>query len=96
VTHSTGLGQSFYDCNPLDTWTDLSAMEACAAYAATVGGTAANCSDGWGCMANPNLIEVCYGDTSGTTCTKFCWAYAGSPGIVTSCSDCTTTAGNWK
>jgi hypothetical protein len=31
----------------------------------------------------------------GGSCDTFCWAYQGPPGEVTSCSDCTTSAGTW-
>jgi hypothetical protein len=90
------VGQSFYDCNALGTHTDPSAMAACTAYALTQGGSAANCSDGWTCPVN-SATAVCYGNTSGTTCTKFCWYYLGSSiGTVTSCSACDISAGTWN
>jgi hypothetical protein len=40
VTHSDGLGQHFYDCSPLGTYTVGTATEACAAYT----GNPAQCS----------------------------------------------------
>lgn len=100
TTHVDGLGQSFYDCSPLRTYTDASAMEACTAYAPTVGGTSANCSPGWSCGSGAGEGEsVCYGDTSGTTCTKFCWVVTATPappGSVTSCSSCNLSSGTWN
>jgi hypothetical protein len=96
TTHNDGFNQNFYDCSPLNTYTSTSAMEACIAYAPTVGGTSANCHDGWGCMAEPSLNEVCYTNTSDTTCKTYCWVYSYSPGFVTTCSDCTTSQETWN
>lgn len=96
TAHSNGVGQSYYDCNPPDTHTLMTAMEACAAYAVTVGGTAADCFDGWGCSAEPSLDQVCYANATGATCMMYCWAYVGAPGSVTTCSACNTSAGTWN
>jgi len=106
-THADGLGQSYYDCNPLDTYTEAQAYEACAAYATTVGGTSANCADAWTCEGGGD--SICYGNTAGTTCTTFCWVVTGgvsySPpagsktpgaGSVTSCANCLASSGTWN
>jgi hypothetical protein len=75
TTHSDGLGQSFDDCNPLETYSASSALEACSAYAAATGGTAANCADGWECPS-VSATMVCYVNT--TTCLGPCWGYSGA------------------
>jgi hypothetical protein len=95
TTHDTGTGQSFYDCNPTSTFSAVTAIEACTAYALSVGGTAANCSDGWSCSTNqPN--QVCYGDTAGTTCQTFCWGYDRSQaGVLYTCACPLASAGSW-
>jgi hypothetical protein len=114
TTHTDGIGQNYFDCNPLHTYSVSQATEACTAYAATqTGGSGANCSDGWTCGTGGNSANgdsVCYGNTAGTTCTKFCWVVIGgesytSPtppgttppaGSVTSCTDCILSSGNWN
>jgi hypothetical protein len=77
TTHSDGVGQSYYDCNPLGTYSSVTAIEACTAYANSVGGSAANCSDGWTCTGD-TIADVCYGNTAGTVCSTYCWGYAGA------------------
>jgi hypothetical protein len=94
TVHADGLGQNFYDCNPLNTHTDPSALEACTAYAISIGGSGANCSDGWQCQSAGGY--VCYGNTAGTTCTEYCWGYSGKPGWVVGCSTCTTETATWN
>jgi hypothetical protein len=95
TTHSNGVGQNFFDFSPLNTYTSITATEACTAYAASVGGTAANCSSEWVCPIGPANNSVCYGNTAGTTCTAYCWEYQGTPGMVESCSACATSVGTW-
>ena len=96
TVHSTGTGQSFYDCNPKGTFNAVTAIEACTAYAVSVGGTAANCSDGWMCNNKPPST-VCYGDTTGTTCQTFCWGYTGSQGgVLYTCACPNVSAGSWN
>ena len=96
--HTDGVGQSFYDCDAPGTYTEASALEACAAYAATVvGGTAANCSGGWTCTQVPSALEVCYAKTGGAICENYCWAYAGTiAGTVVSCSTCVVATATWN
>jgi hypothetical protein len=98
TTHANGVGQSFYDCNPTKTYTPVTAMEACTAYALSVGGTAANCSDGWSCSTPPKPpYQVCYGDTAGTTCQTYCWGYTGSQGgVLYTCACPVASAGSWN
>jgi hypothetical protein len=96
TTHADGTGQSYYDCNPTKTFTVITAMEACTAYAASVGGTAANCSDGWSCNSKAPF-DVCYGNTAGTTCQTYCWGYSGARGgTLYTCSCPDSTAGTWN
>jgi hypothetical protein len=98
TSHSDGVGQNFYDCNPLDTYSAGSALEACTAYAVSLGKTAAYCSDGWGCEANTSLDEACYTpQADGSTCSTYCWVYSGNSeiGWVTDCSDCQTEVSTW-
>jgi hypothetical protein len=96
-THSDGLGQSYYDCNPLSTHNTSQALEACTAYAQSTGHSASNCSDQWQCPAEGNATMVCYSTTGGATCSTFCWSYSGtSAGWVTSCADCTASVGTWN
>jgi len=42
IAHSNGLGQNFYDCSSLGTYTQASAIEACAAFS----GSSASCCSG--------------------------------------------------
>jgi hypothetical protein len=70
--HSDGVGQNFYDCNPLGTNTDAEATEACVAYALSVGGKASDCTDGWNCQGQP--YQVCF-NTYHSGVPEYCWAY---------------------
>jgi hypothetical protein len=83
TTHSNGFSQSFYDCNPLNTWTDKSARAACAAYT----GSPAQCTDDQTCTGFPDAGPyVCNGALNHNCDT--CWSYAGTDiGTVTNC-DC--------
>jgi hypothetical protein len=97
TTHSVGIGGlSYYDCDNLyttnpNTFTPITAMEACTAYAISQGQTAANCSDGWYCgptESDTGDTTVCYCSTEScctqtpcpthnpvSTCT-YCWGYS--------------------
>jgi hypothetical protein len=44
LVHSNGIGQTYLDCAPLGTYNVTTATEACAAWAATWGGSASSCS----------------------------------------------------
>ncbi|MHB1844228.1 MAG: hypothetical protein ACYCWW_05255 [Deltaproteobacteria bacterium] len=90
--HSNGLGQSFYDCNPLGTYTAQAAAEAAAAWAPD-GGAESSIHCGTG---NPTNLD--------TLCSQFvgscaCWGYANKvagevsgPGLGCSCP----TGGSWN
>lgn len=98
--HSTGTGQSYYDCSPLDTYSAAEAQLACVAYALSVGGQASSCSDGWECSGHGQVDETCYapGDMS-STCTT-CWVYVSGSyqGWVTNCTcpDSGSKIGTWN
>ena len=70
TTHSNGVGQSFYDCLPLDTFNQTQALAACTAFT----GNQAQCT-GAGCLApdgGPSGNVVC-SSASPTDCV--CWQY---------------------
>ncbi|HEY2511319.1 MAG TPA: hypothetical protein VGI39_10705 [Polyangiaceae bacterium] len=93
TTHNDGVGQSYYDCNPTKTVTELEALEACTAYA---GGDAGACSGGWNC-SGANTQYVCFSNDNGTDCTSFCWGYSGSrAGKVDDCSCPSNPVGTWN
>jgi hypothetical protein len=68
VKHDNGVGQSFLDCAPPDTWDQTEATAACAAFT----GDATQCH-AMGCGGNNQA--VC-SDGSAAACD--CWIYAGS------------------
>ena len=81
------MAETFYDCNPLGTYTQSSAMEACTAYANATGGSVANCID-----CNPGMA-ICF--TSGGFCSGYAWQYAGTNlGKVLSCLGTVLTSWN--
>jgi len=95
TTHSNGVGQSFYDCNATSTFSLTTALEACTAYAVSVGGTAASCKDGFTCTGSKPPFQVCFVTGSGS-CSNFCWGYSGTQGgNVYTCSCPNTTTANW-
>jgi hypothetical protein len=102
TVHSNGVGQSFYDCNPVGTHTLASAVEACLAYAKTVNGNAnANdCVGGWGCPAgSTSTVAVCYSAQGGmVNCTNYCWTYMGNTtGDVQGCNaPCNQSMAPWN
>jgi hypothetical protein len=90
-THSNGVGQAFYDCAPLDTYSSTEATNAANALAAlgsggTVSGTQ-TFTDGTG----GSLTAVCYQDPS--ICD--CWVYgdSGTAGLLGHVLQGTTTCG---
>jgi len=97
TTHSDGLGQNFFDCNPLQTYTSASATEAATAYEISVGGTSANVGAGWQC-SNGNMM-VCTQNADGT-CSNYCWIYQGHQGApagsVVTCSACPASVASWN
>ena len=75
TTHSDGLGQDYYNCSPLDTYTQGTAIEAGTAYEISIGGSSANVSTGWSCP-NSSLVFVCATNSAGAA--LVCWGYEGS------------------
>jgi hypothetical protein len=69
MTHANGLGNSFYDCQPLGTHTQAQATAACAAFT----GSVAQCSV-FTCT-NPTMGPIICSDLSPTACA--CWSYGG-------------------
>jgi hypothetical protein len=67
-THSNGLGQTFYDCTPPQTYTRDQATAACAAYT----GNSSDCGD----FACPEGGERAVCALSLTSCA--CWTYTGA------------------
>ncbi len=100
TVHSNGVGQSFYDCNPQGTHTLGAAIEACLAYATTVGGNANDCIGGWGCPpGNTSNQAVCYSATGGmNVCSNYCWTYFGpTTGDVQPCQGaCNASLAPWN
>jgi hypothetical protein len=96
TTHNVGVVPSptpnFYDCNPLNTWTDNSAREACAAYT----GNPNQCTDGLTCTGAPKLGPyVCNGALNNNCDT--CWSYGGTDiGTVTNCGCPGVPLGNYN
>jgi hypothetical protein len=99
TTHSVGIASSpsspppnFYDCNPLNTWTDTSARAACGTYT----GNPKECTDGLVCTGAPKLGPyVCNGALSGNCDT--CWSYGGTDiGTVTNCGCPGVPLGNYN
>lgn len=88
TTHDNGVGQSYYDCNPLysssNPWTETAATEACAALT----GDSAQCV-GFKCNGT---LSIC---SSGNKVCD-CWEYSGSEsGHVNASGNCDcVTAGN--
>lgn len=94
TTHSDGLGQSFYDCNPLGTFTVGEAIEAGTAYEVSVGGSGVNVSTGWSCGSQITNL-VCATDSSGNP--TYCWDYSGAQaGQVFAANNCNTPAASWN
>ena len=69
TTHSTGLGESYYDCTAKSTYNSTQAMEACAAYT----GSQSLCSTS-GCTGPGSNMVAC--GTSNGICA--CWNYSGT------------------
>ena len=98
--HSNGVGQSFYDCNPLSTWSSVTALEACQAYVASIGKPAADCTDGYTCSETGATTWVCYGTADQSDCYGPCWGYEGSPAgevqsAASACGCPFTKAASW-
>jgi hypothetical protein len=77
--HSNGIGQNYYDCNPLGTYTEGAAMAACVAST----GTPAQCAL-YVCVGNDGSLVCSLG--AGCTCWKYDPGKSGINGrISTSC-----------
>ena len=96
-THSDGLGQSWKDCSPVGTYTPIEAIAGLHGVCDLVGQTGAECSDGWACTGDP-VNNVCFANSSLTTCVSYCWGYAGGESsFVYTCSCPDTKAGvSWQ
>jgi hypothetical protein len=93
TAHDDGVGDKFYDCNMLGTYTDPSAIEACQAYARGMGGDPTQCSDGWSCNG-VDTQSVCYAPSGNGT---DCWNYSGmNAGQVTDFSCPAGKLGDWN
>lgn len=89
TSHSDGVGQSYFDCNPPATYSETSALSACAAYAVSVGSTAAACIGPLTCPGSP-VPTICFSNGAGK-CANYCWQYTGvyadgGPGTVWDCT----------
>jgi hypothetical protein len=69
VEHDNGAGQKFYDCNPRDTWTATTAMEAAVAWDAAGASTFVGCAS-------------CLGWQTTSACGVWCYAGSLLPGYV--------------
>jgi hypothetical protein len=88
-----GLGESFYDCNPLNTYNATTAAEACYARFGSAGGCAS-----FRCGTQP-YYYVCDASSVGgkQTCGSTCWAFGGTQvGNVTDCSCPGVSYGPWN
>jgi hypothetical protein len=90
TAHTDGLGQSFYDCNPLATYTLTTAMEAAAAFAAPSGGTYEST-----CPQTPTISTVCA--TNSASNAVSCWGYSGVVAGQVSNGTCPfVSVGTWQ
>jgi hypothetical protein len=101
TTHSNGVGQSYYDCNPQGTMSVSQAVLACTAYAATQGHPSTYCHSGYTCAGLSGLSFVCYNTggagTMNCNTAPYCWGYSGTASSwVMSCTQCTTQQATWN
>jgi hypothetical protein len=99
TTHADGVGQAYYNCNAVRTYSEAAALTACAAYAASVGSNGSNCVGGLTCPGS-SVPTVCF-TTSGGECASYCWQYTGvyadgGPGTVWDCSCPAHVIGSWN
>lgn len=93
TSHSDGQGQTFYDCNPADTYSSATAIAACTAFAK---GDAGDCSDNWTCSGDSNNY-VCFDTTSNVNDCTTCWAYTGpNKGKVVNCECPWSSIASWN
>jgi hypothetical protein len=99
TTHSDGVGDSYFDCNPSGTYTEMTAISACTAYALSVHSTAANCVGPLTCKGS-SVPTICFTNSSGS-CANYCWQYTGvyadgGPGTVWDCACPAHLVGGWN
>jgi hypothetical protein len=99
TTHTDGVGQAYFDCNPRATYTEAAAFAACTAYAKSVGSSGANCVGPLTCTGS-SVPTVCF-TTSGGQCASYCWQYTGvyadgGPGTVWDCACPAHVMGSWN
>jgi hypothetical protein len=109
--HSNGTGQTYYDCEPVGTYTEPQALAACVAYVTTLGLTASACEYPAGCSyvyegthETITYDAVFYQNSSNDT--GYVWVFDGTPGTTTgdvyaAATFCTnlvtrTAAGTWN
>jgi hypothetical protein len=97
--HSDGVGQSYFDCNPPSTYTEMAAFSACTAYALTVGSNATSCVGPLYCKGS-SAPTICFTNSSGS-CATYCWQYSGvyagaGPGTVWDCACPAHMVGSWN
>lgn len=89
--HDNGVGQAYYDCNPLGVYGAMAAMAACTAFA---NGDPSKCSDKWYCDVAER--QVCY-VAGPNTCQTYCWTYSGaSAGTVSDCTCPAKAIASWQ
>ena len=90
VAHNNGVGQTFYDCNALGTYTESTAIEAAQAYTGNGADTYEVICPGLG-----NLPGV-EGDLPGAS-GGYVWYYSGNyKGWVVTSADCLDKIGSWN
>ena len=96
TVHDNGVGENFDDCNPLDTYTAQTAVEACSAFLTTVSGGTPNCSPGWTCTDLGGAYPfACFSDDGGQTSEYYCWGYGDGAGVVIDATNCDTQVASW-
>jgi hypothetical protein len=81
TTHSTGVGQSFYDCFPLETYSEAEAMAACARYVSTLVPPLTESSCALAECSPVDYDAVFY--YNATTKLGYVWVYQGTVGTTT-------------
>jgi hypothetical protein len=77
--HSDGVGETYYDCAPVGTYTDAEALAACTAFATAHGGSMADCESN-DCPAtknSPTDYIVCSDGVPNSGIPCYCWGYGG-------------------
>jgi len=87
------VGHSYYDCQPLHTYNQQTAIDACLAYAEAMHAGSFECIAGTCSQATQS---VCFAAINGGNCTT-CWNYGGTnTGATTNCGCPPTTLGMWQ